>query len=405
VLYVLYVLYMLYVLCVLYVLYVYSVDGKVLMSAVFCRLYFDVFFCSLLGLWYGASLIATQMEDRTECHYRYNVDDGGGGSLQEPDADCLSGGDVMTCFFAILFGGLQLVQASPALTAINSARVELGKVQAISNRQSDIDPSSEAGVKISSPLCEIQFSNVSFHYPERPDHSVYSGLNLCIEAGTTVALVGPSGSGKSSLVGLVERFYDVTGGSVLLDGHDIKDLNVNWLRSLIGYVGQEPVLFSGTIAENITYGRADASREEAETAAKQANAHDFISSFPQGYETMVGERGIQLSGGQKQRIAIARAIVRNPQILILDEATSALDTTSERVVQAALDALLQLSRHTTIVIAHRLSTIRNADKIVVLMDGVVIETGTHEQLLAIAEGHYQELIHSSTDPLTHSSTL
>jgi ABC-type multidrug transport system fused ATPase/permease subunit len=258
---------------------------------------------------------------------------------------------------------------------------------------------------LESVVGEIQFSNASFHYPERPDHSVYSGLNLCIEAGTTVALVGPSGSGKSSLVGLVERFYDVTGGSVLLDGHDIKDLNVNWLRSLIGYVGQEPVLFSGSIGDNIAYGCAEATQEMLETAAKQANAHDFITSFSGGYDTLVGERGVALSGGQKQRIAIARAIVRNPQILILDEATSALDTTSERVVQAALDALLQLSRHTTIVIAHRLSTIRNADKIVVLMDGVVIETGTHEQLLAIAEGHYQELIHSSTDPLTHSSTL
>ena len=203
------------------------------------------------------------------------------------------------------------------------------------------------------------------------------------------------GCGKSSLVALVERFYNVDEGSVTLNGHDVRDLNVRWLRSLIGYVGQEPVLFSGSIADNIRYGNPEASEEQIRAAAEQANAHVFIDSFPEGYETQVGERGIQLSGGQKQRIAIARAIIRNPQILILDEATSALDSTSERVVQAALDNLLSNRKKTTIVIAHRLSTIQNADKIVVLESGRVVEEGSHAVLLSNATGHYRELVNNA----------
>ena len=205
-----------------------------------------------------------------------------------------------------------------------------------------------------------------------------------------------SGCGKSTAVQLIERFYDPANGSVLLDGVDIKTLRLSWLRQQIGLVSQEPVLFSGSIMENIAYGKEGASKEEIEAAAKMANAHDFVSSFPDGYNTQVGEKGIQLSGGQKQRIAIARAIVRDPKILILDEATSALDNTSEKIVQEALDNLLKLKKRTTIVIAHRLTTIRNADKIVVLNDGVVVEEGNHNSLLNSSLGHYRDLIRNAS---------
>ena len=242
----------------------------------------------------------------------------------------------------------------------------------------------------------IEFRDVTFRYPMRPDVQVYNGLNLTIEPGETVALVGPSGCGKSTAVALLERFYDPQGGAVMLDGHDLKSLRLSWLRQQIGLVSQEPVLFSGSIFENIAAGKgggggggdeeggALATMAEVEEAAKLANAHTFITSadFPDGYQTQVGEKGTQLSGGQKQRIAIARAIVRDPSILILDEATSALDTASERVVQAALDGLLKAKKRTTLVIAHRLSTIRNADKVVVLQEGAVAEVGTHDSLMA-----------------------
>lgn len=207
-----------------------------------------------------------------------------------------------------------------------------------------------------------------------------------------MALVGASGSGKSTAIQLTERFYDPDTGTVSLDGVDLKDLNVSWLRQQIGLVGQEPVLFSGTIAENIGYGCPGSTRDDVIAAAKMANAHNFIMEFPGGYDTDVGEKGGQLSGGQKQRVAIARAMVKNPTVLLLDEATSALDNESERVVQAALDNLLTKHKRTTIVIAHRLSTIRNADKICVVDAGRIVEEGTHDELMAIGEGgHYYQL--------------
>jgi pseudouridine synthase len=249
--------------------------------------------------------------------------------------------------------------------------VELGKILEVIDLESTIDPTSEAGGTLPAVSGELVLRDVSFAYPARRDHSVYKGLNLCIEAGTTVALVGPSGCGKSTCVQLIERFYDPDAGSVLLDGVDIKTLNVRWLRQNIGLVSQEPVLFTGSISDNIKNGKDSATQADVEAAAKMANADSFIRSFPDGYNTQVGEKGIQLSGGQKQRIAIARAIVRDPKILILDEATSALDTASERVVQEALDRLLQMKKRTTIIIAHRLSTIREADRIVV--DGKPIQ--------------------------------
>eukprot|EP01034_Spumella_vulgaris_P039260 gene39260-48499_t len=290
----------------------------------------------------------------------------------------------------------------------------------------------------------IELKNVSFRYPSRPDVQVCKGMNLTIEPGEMIAFVGPSGSGKSTIINLLLRFYDPVSGSVSVDGHDLKDLSVRWLRSQIGYVGQEPVLFTGSVADNIAKGRVDTqddpviSLQEAmqerdkslvallpnfgcgtagavkpthshvpandleagviEHSADQdiidaciaSNAHDFIKSFPQGYDTDIGEGSIMVSGGQKQRIAIARALIKKPTILLLDEATSALDAASEKLVQASIDELQKGHAQTTIVIAHRLSTIRNADKIAVIDGGRVVEIGTFDQLLA-KHGMFEEL--------------
>ena len=233
----------------------------------------------------------------------------------------------------------------------------------------------------------VELRDISFAYPTALDHLVCKGYSLTIPAGQTVALCGPSGSGKSTAISLIERFYDPLSGVVLLDGIDIKTLNVRWLRSQLGLVGQEPVLFQGTVAENIAHGlpggSEGATQAQIEAAAKMANAHTFITeNLAEGYQTDVGLKGGKLSGGQKQRVAIARAIIKQPKILLLDEATSALDNESERIVQAALDEIMTKQKRTTVVIAHRLSTIRNADKIAVINDGVVLEQGTHEELLA-----------------------
>lgn len=225
---------------------------------------------------------------------------------------------------------------------------------------------------------EIEFKDVSFRYNE--DESVLEHINLHIKAGKTVALVGPSGGGKTTLCSLVPRFYDVVSGQILIDGHDVRDVTLKSLRSAIGIVQQDVYMFSGSIRDNIAYGKPDATDEEILRAAKSAGIHDFVCSLPDGYDTYVGERGTRLSGGQKQRIAIARVFLKNPPILILDEATSALDNESERYIQASLDALSK--GRTTIVIAHRLSTIRNADEIVVIADDGIAERGTHDELLA-----------------------
>src|ERR1044072_5642168 len=203
-----------------------------------------------------------------------------------------------------------------------------------------------------------------------------------------MALVGPSGAGKATLVALIPRFFDVTSGAILVDGHDIRSLRLSDLRSAIGMVPQETTLFGGTIRENIAYGKLDATDEEIKAVARAAHAHEFISEFPDGYETIVGERGVKLSGGQRQRVAIARALLKDPAILILDEATSSLDSESERLVQDALETLMQ--GRTTFVIAHRLSTVRRADKIVVLDAGMIIEEGSHQELLA-NQGLYKQL--------------
>jgi ABC-type multidrug transport system fused ATPase/permease subunit len=210
-----------------------------------------------------------------------------------------------------------------------------------------------------------------------------------INPGQKVALVGQSGSGKSTIIQLLERFYDPIRGTITIDGVDLKSLDLKSYRRNLGLVSQEPILFSGTIFENILFGNPDATQEEVESAAKMANAFDFIMKQPEGFNTMVGEKGTQLSGGQKQRIAIARAILKNPKILLLDEATSALDTESERLVQSALDQLMQ--NRTTIIIAHRLSTVRNADVICVMMNGKIVEQGTHDHLIQL-NGVYSNLV-------------
>jgi len=216
-------------------------------------------------------------------------------------------------------------------------------------------------------------------------------FNLQVKRGQTVAFVGTSGSGKSTLVLLLERFYDPLGGSVKIDGIDVRDLNTEWLRSQIGIVQQEPALFKGTVMENIRSGRLEATDEEVIEAAKMANAHDFIMRFTDGYNTNL-QTAVGVSGGQKQRIAIARALIRNPKLLLLDEATSALDEESQKVVQEALDRLLEQTSRTTVVVAHRLSTIRNADIIVVLQSGVVVEQGSFEELSSKPDGAFASLL-------------
>lgn len=233
----------------------------------------------------------------------------------------------------------------------------------------------------------IEFDNVTFHYEDSAGQ-VLNHINLSVKAGDYIALVGSSGAGKSTLCSLIPRFYDVSGGRILLDGTDIRDIKLKSLRDQIGIVQQEVYLFAGTIYDNIRYGKAGATREEVVAAAKRANAHDFIMSLPEGYETDIGQRGVKLSGGQKQRLSIARVFLKNPPILIFDEATSALDNESEKVVQESLEVLAK--DRTTFVIAHRLSTIRNAERILVLTEDGIAESGTHEDLMA-AGGVYRHL--------------
>lgn len=236
---------------------------------------------------------------------------------------------------------------------------------------------------------EVRLEDVDFHYPARPEATVLKDVSLIVRPGEKVALVGPSGSGKSTIAALILRFYDPIAGVVRLDGESLADLDPSWLRRQIGSVSQEPVLFATSIAENIRYGRPEASDAEVEAAARAANAHDFVSSFSEGYQTLVGERGVKLSGGQKQRIAIARAVLRDPRVLLLDEATSALDAESEHLVQEALERLME--GRTTVIIAHRLSTVVGADRIVVIEAGRVVQEGSHVDLMQ-AGGLYRKLV-------------
>ena len=236
----------------------------------------------------------------------------------------------------------------------------------------------------------IEFSNVRFHYPQRADMEVLKSITLSAKSNETIALVGASGAGKSTIASLLLRYYDISSGSIEYDGVAIQDIDIEYLRSNIAFVPQEVILFAGTIYENIAYGKPTASLEEVKEAARKANALNFIETFPEQFETQVGDRGIQLSGGQKQRIAIARALLKNPKILILDEATSALDSESEKLVQEALETLME--GRTSIVIAHRLSTIRKATKIYVIQAGEIVESGNHTELTALEDGIYANLV-------------
>ncbi|KAI8149545.1 P-loop containing nucleoside triphosphate hydrolase protein [Fennellomyces sp. T-0311] len=297
---------------------------------------------------------------------------------------------IMVSFFCMLLGAMSLLELPNHVSAISTACGAAHKIFETIDRVPVIDPDSDEGVTPSKVIGDIEFRNIKFSYPTRPDIPILKDLSLNIRSGMTVAFVGPSGSGKSTSIQLLQRFYDPASGQVLLDGHDLKDINLRWLREQIGVVSQEPVLFNMTIRQNLMLGvNHQVSQEDIIDACKRANCHTFISKLPKGYDTLVGEHGGMMSGGQKQRIAIARAILKNPSILLLDEATSALDTQSERLVQRALDAAS--ADRTTIVIAHRLSTIRNADLIVVMQQGDLIEKGTHNELLA-CDGVYAELV-------------
>ncbi|WNG54905.1 ATP-binding cassette domain-containing protein [Archangium gephyra] len=245
------------------------------------------------------------------------------------------------------------------------------------------------GERLASVQGRVEFQQVRFAYPTRPDVPVLQGIDLKLDPGEVVAIVGPSGAGKSTIAGLLARMYDPQGGRLQLDGRPLSALDPEWLRQQIGTVAQEPMLFASSIEDNIRYGRMDATQEEIEAAARAANAHEFITRFPEGYRTLVGERGVQLSGGQKQRIAIARAMLKNPRLLVLDEATSALDAESEHLVQEALDRLMK--GRTTLIIAHRLSTVIGADRVLVLEGGKVVQSGNHAALMG-QEGLYRRLV-------------
>ncbi|XP_062101437.1 ABC transporter B family member 13-like isoform X2 [Humulus lupulus] len=321
-------------------------------------------FCSYaLGLWYGSVLIKNK-----ESNF----------------------GDIMKSFMVLIITALAIAETLALAPDIIRGSQALKSVFRILQRKSVINPNNPESIMVTDIKGDIELRNVSFRYPARPDIVIFDNLNLEVSAGKSLAVVGPSGSGKSTVIGLVMRFYDPNMGAVLIDGYNIKCLNLRSLRKKIGLVQQEPALFATTIYNNIKYGKEEASEIEIMKAARAANAHSFISRMPEGYQTQVGDRGVQLSGGQKQRVAIARAILKNPSILLLDEATSALDASAEKLVQEALETLMQ--GRTTILVAHRLSTIQDADDIAVLQNGMVVEFGNREQLIAKPHGIYRQLV-------------
>ncbi|XP_013220507.2 ATP-dependent translocase ABCB1 isoform X1 [Ictidomys tridecemlineatus] len=339
-----------------------AITANISMGAAFLLIYASY----ALAFWYGTSLVLAK---------EYTI------------------GKVLTVFFAVLIGAFSIGQASPNIEALANARGAAYEVFKIIDNKPSIDSFSMSGHKPDNIKGNLEFKNVHFSYPSRKEVKILKGLNLKVESGQTVALVGNSGCGKSTTVQLLQRLYDPTEGVISIDGQDIRTINVRYLREIIGVVSQEPVLFATTIAENIRYGREDVTMDEIKKAVKEANAYDFIMKLPHKFDTLVGERGAQLSGGQKQRIAIARALVRNPKILLLDEATSALDTESEAVVQVALDKARE--GRTTIVVAHRLSTVRNADVIAGFDDGVIVEKGNHDELMK-EKGVYFKLVTMQT---------
>jgi len=324
-----------------------------------------VIFCSYaMAFWYGSTLIFAE------------------GSTFSP-------GNMMTVFFAVLIGAINLGMATPNLEAFSVGKTAAALVFAIIDRESKIDPFSTKGHVLDRVIGDIELHDCDFTYPSRDDQQILFDCSVKFKAGETTAIVGPSGMGKSTILQLVQRFYDPDRGIVTLDGHDLRTLNTNWLRQLIGVVQQEPSLFATTIAENIRFGCEGVTDDEVIAAAKAANAYNFIMQLPQKFQTQVGLGGGQMSGGQKQRIAIARALIRNPKILLLDQACSALDTESEAMVLEQLDKARK--GRTTVIVAHRLSTIKNADVIVGVEHGRVIERGTHDDLMTKA-GVYFTLV-------------
>ncbi|KAE8689305.1 ABC transporter B family member 22 [Hibiscus syriacus] len=300
------------------------------------------------------------------------------------------GGTIFIVGTCIAVGGQELGIGLSNLKPLFEACAAAERINEMIKRVPKIDLDNLVGETLDNILGELEFKQVEFAYPSRPESIIFKSFCLKIPAGKTVALVGSSGSGKSTVISLLQRFYDPLGGDILLDGVSIKKLQLKWLRSQMGLVSQEPTLFATTIKENILFGNEEAGMEKVIEAAKASNAHSFISQFPQGYDTQVGERGVQMSGGQKQRIAIARALIKAPKILLLDEATSALDSESERIVQEALDKA-SIGR-TTIIVAHRLSTIRHADLIAVVQDGQVMEIGSHNELMVNEKDIYPMLV-------------
>ncbi|KAJ0989560.1 hypothetical protein J5N97_007916 [Dioscorea zingiberensis] len=301
------------------------------------------------------------------------------------------GGTVFAVGAAVIFGGVALGSSLSCWKYFAEAISAGERIMEVVERVPKIDIDTMDGEILEIVEGEVEFKGVDFAYPSRPENRVLNEFSLKVPAGMMVALVSGSGSGKSTVIALMERFYNPIDGDIFVDGVSIKKLQLKWLRSQMGLVSQEPALFATSIKENILFGKEDASMDEVVTAAKSSNAHNFISQLPQGYDTQVGERGVQMSGGQKQRIAIARALLKSPKILLLDEATSALDSESERIVQEALDNA-SVGR-TTIVIAHRLSTVRNSDIIAVVQAGHIIETGSHDELIQNHNGLYSNLVH------------
>lgn len=324
---------------------------------------FLLFACNALLLWYAALSVKN-------------------GNVDLPTA--------LKEYMVFSFATFALVEPFGLAPYILKRRKSLASVFEIIDRVPQIDPDDNAALKPPNVYGSIELKNVDFCYPTHPEVLVLSNFSVKVNGGQTVALVGVSGSGKSTIISLIERFYDPVAGQVLLDGRDLKLYNLRWLRSHMGLVHQEPIIFSTTIRENIIYARHNATEAEMKEAARIANAHRFISSLPHGYDTHVGMRGLDLTPGQKQRIAIARVVLKNAPILLLDESSSSIESESSRVVQEALDTLI-MGNKTTILIAHRAAMIRHVDNIVVLNGGRIVEEGTHDSLVA-QNGLYVQLM-------------